>query len=122
MKLGKTLEDFETYGIKYQFYYNEDKNSVVCTTVYKGQTIRAIAKCDPEDTFNLEVGKKIAYLRCKQKFARKKLIHAGAVYRDSFSKYERSKRNLDKAAEFVSDSVHQLKEANEALVNCVDNI
>lgn len=122
MKLGKTLEDFETYGTKYQFYYNEDKRSIVCTTVYKGQTIRATAKCAPEDVFDLEVGKKIAYLRCKQKFARKKLIHARAVCRESFNTYEKSKRNLDKAAEFVSDSAHQLKEANEALVNCVDNI
>ena len=121
MKLEKSTTDLSNYGTKYQFYYNEDKHSVVCTTIYKGQTIRAIAKCDPEDTFDLETGKKIAYLRCKQKFARKKMLHAGEVYHDSFSKYERSKRNLDKASEFLADSVCQYQAANEALGH-VDNI
>ena len=121
MKLKKSTEDISTYGNKYQFYYNEDKHSVVCTTVYKCKTIRAIAKCDPEDMFNLEVGKKIAYLRCKYKFARKKLAHAQAVYRDSLNKHAKSKRNLDRASEFVTDSINQLHEAHSDLVTCVYN-
>lgn len=111
MKLEQTNDDIKTYGEKYHFYYHEDKKTVVCTTLYKGQMVRGIAKCDPEDEFDLEFGKKVAYLRCKAKFARKKFKHALKVEREAFVVANKAKYHLDKASEFVSDAEMQLVNA-----------
>ena len=111
MKLEQTIDDIKAYGNKYHFYYHEENRTVVCTTLYKGQMVRGISKCDPEDEFDLEFGKLYAYLRCHAKFARKKLKHALKVERDAFVVANRAKYRLDKACEFVSDSEVQLENA-----------
>ena len=113
MKLEQTNSDINVYGKKYHFYYNEENRTVVCTTTYKGQMVRGVAKCDPEDDFHIELGKTLAYLRCKTKFARKKLRHALKAEREAFVVANRAQYNLDKACEFVSDSEMQLE--------CVEN-
>ena len=104
MKLEKTYSDVATYGDKYQFYHNIDAGTVVCTTMYKGQIVRGVAKCNPEDDFNLEIGKMLAYLRCKQKFAWKKLKHASEVYTEANNIVEKAEKNRDKVLTFVTDA------------------
>lgn len=44
-----------------------NKKMVVVTTKYEGKTIKGVAKCAPEDTFDVEVGTKLAKLRCIDK-------------------------------------------------------
>ncbi len=115
MKLATSNEDLMTYGRKYNFYYNEDSKTIVCTTLYKGQMARGIAKCDPTDNFDMDTGKKLAYLRCKQKFARKKLKRANKAYSDAIAAEARAKNNLCKAADFLDDAVFQLSAAKHEL-------
>lgn len=104
MKLGSTYEDYLEYGDRYKFYCNKEEKTIICAVLYKGKTIRGIAKCDPEDEFNLELGKKLAYLRCRKKFLRKKLKRALQVERDAIIAEARAKCNLANARDFVSDS------------------
>lgn len=111
MKLEQTNSDINVYGKKYHFYYNEESRTIVCTTTYKGQMVRGIAKCDPNDEFDLDDGKKLAYLRCKAKFARKKLRRASKACLDAFVVANRANYNLDKAQEFKEDSDAQLTSA-----------
>ena len=111
MKLEQTYSDINAYGEKYHFYYHEENKTIVCTTLYKEKMVRGIAKCDPEDEFNLEIGKKLAYLRCRKKFARKKLKHALQAERNAFIVEARAKHNLDNACDFVSDSEAQFANA-----------
>ena len=108
MKLGSTYEDYLEYGDRCKFYYNKDEQTIICTTLYKGQAVRGIAKCNPEDEFDLELGKKLAYLRCRKKFLRKKMKRALKAERDAIVAEARAKYNLDSAREFVSDSEMQL--------------
>ena len=117
MKLEQTYSDIANYGEKYRFYYHAETNTVVCTTMYKGQTVRGVAKCNPEDRFNLETGKKLAYLRCKKKFAHKKLCRAEKAYADAVTVEARAHNNLCKAAEFVDDSNYQLDLVTDELTN-----
>lgn len=117
MKLTQTNSDISNYGEKYHFYHNADTGTIVCTTLYKGQMVRGIAKCSPEDNFDIEVGKKLAYLRCKQKFAQKKLKRAHNAYLDAITVESRAKHNLSKAAEFVDDSHCQLELISDELIN-----
>ena len=117
MKLEKTYSDTAMYGNKYNFYHNVDTRTVVCTTMYKGQTIRGVAKCDPEDEFNLEVGKMLSYLRCKQKFACKKLKHAYQSYDEARKMVEKAINNRDKILDFVEDADYQYEMASANLWN-----
>ena len=115
MKLNPTYKDLQTYGDKYHFYYHLENHTIVCTTLYKGQMVRGIAKCSPEDDFSLETGKKLAYLRCKKKFLRKKLKRAINAKLDAVVAEARANNNLKKAYMFVCDTELQLDEAEKNL-------
>lgn len=103
------------YDDKYHFYYNMDSEIVVCTTKYHDKIIRGVAKCNPGDCFELATGKKLAYLRCKQKCAKKKLNRAHEVYGRAADNEERARKNVLSAYEFVSDALEQLDQINEEL-------
>lgn len=45
---------------------------VKANTMYAGKTVSAYAKCDPSDTFDLELGTKIATKRLDHKIAKKR--------------------------------------------------
>ena len=115
MKLENTHSDIAEYGRRYHFYYNAENGTIVCTTTYKGRVIRGIAKCSPEDNFDVAVGKKLAYLRCKAKFMRKKLIRANKVLNEASNELTFAKFNFRKACEFVDDSDAQLRSAKSEL-------
>ena len=55
------------------FTYSFAENRVYCMTYYAGKTVKGIAKRDPEDEFDLEVGKKLARARCEYKLRKKQL-------------------------------------------------
>lgn len=116
MKLEKTYADIAAYGEKYHFYHNADNGTIVCTTMYKGHMVRGTAKCSPEDNFNIETGKKLAYLRCKEKFSRKKLRRAHGAHKEAVIAEARAKNNLGKAIDFVNDSNYQLELATNELI------
>ena len=117
MELAKTDSDITEYGEKYRFYHNFEDNTVVCITFYKGRTIRGIAKCDPEDDFDLEAGKKLAYLRCRQKFVARKCKRAHKVCDDAFVTVAQAQNNLYKALEFAEDVEIQLENINRELAD-----
>lgn len=55
------------------FTYSFAENRVYCMTYYAGKTIRGVAKCDPQDEFDVEAGKKLAKARCNYKLRKKQL-------------------------------------------------
>ena len=56
-------------------YYTNGKDTVVAVSTYAGETVRGVAKCAPEDEFDLAKGKKLAAARCAKKVAKKR-VHA----------------------------------------------
>ena len=116
MKLEKTYADIAAYGEKYHFYHSADNKTIVCTTIYKGQMVRGIAKCSPEDHFDVETGKMLAYLRCKEKYARKKVHHARTAYNEALVAKAIVDNKFVKATDFVNDSDYQLLAARNALL------
>ena len=115
MELKNTNEDTISYGRKYHFYYNAENNSVICTTSYKNQTIRGVAKCDPEDNFNMKDGKKLSYLRCRKKHAKKKRNRAHKAYRDAIVALSTAQENLNNMRGFFEDAEMQLQNVTEEL-------
>lgn len=48
------------------------KQIVKAVTMYAGKTVSAVAKCDPQDTFDYKFGADLALLRLDQKIALKR--------------------------------------------------
>lgn len=68
---------------KYKFVVRParvDKNGeahgpeVIAISHYAGQTIKGVAKCSPNDEFDLEYGKRLAAARCNQKVCEKRAV------------------------------------------------
>lgn len=49
---------------------------VKAVTLYEGKAVYALAKCDPNDNFDIEFGKKLALKRLDQKIALKRAAHS----------------------------------------------
>lgn len=115
MELTKTYSDIAEYGEKYHFYSNAANGTVVCMTLYKGKIVRGTAKCSPEDDFDIAIGKRLAYLRCRQKFFKKKFKQARNVYGEAVIENARAINNLYKARDFMNDAETQYTNANNEL-------
>jgi hypothetical protein len=114
--------DFDNAYNKYQFYYDTNNRRVICTTTYKGSIIRATATCNPDDSFELETGKKLAYIRCKNKFLSKKAAHAAKVYAKNYADMVRTNARLSRTANFVKDVADELAEAQSVLADFEVNL
>lgn len=108
--------NYDFINDKYNFYYDSANRCVICTTVYKGKIIRAVAKCSQEDSFNLETGKKLAYLRCKYKFLRKKSKIAADSYAKAWVAKTKAERVCNNTAGFVDDVKCELTAVKQALM------
>jgi hypothetical protein len=107
MDLEKIVID---YGDKYNFYYL-DNGTIICTTYYKGKLVRGIAKCSPDDTFDINVGRRLAYLRCKAKYMKVKCKHAENVFSSTLKVYLKAQKDLKKANAFSSDALAEFGQA-----------
>lgn len=96
---------------KYRFYTNGNK--VIAISTYAGKTVRGVAKCAPEDTFDLEKGKKIAAARCAVRVAEKRLIRAD-------KKVEEAEAALDRAKAYAHDMNSYFFDAEDAFFDAKD--
>ena len=106
---------------KYKYVIDVENRVVVALSTFAGETVRGVARCAPNDAFNIEAGKKIAEARCSAKIAHKRLKRAeelkimasyGAKYYnellDTYTRYE-----TDALAK-VAEAVKNLKEIEES--------
>ncbi len=63
---------------KFEYKYKIDvaHKTVVAMSTFAGKVITGVARCAPEDDFDVEVGKKIAAARCSVKIAEKRMKRA----------------------------------------------
>lgn len=122
MKITTTNEDLLNYSNKYHFYHNAAANLIVCTTNYKGQTIRGVAKCSPDDNFDIETGKKLAYLRCRLRYMKKKAKRARAAYGEAVVAEAKARDHLRDMTEFMQDAEGQIEVASKELLRFEDHL
>ena len=79
-------------------YYEVPNNTVVCVSRYKGQLVKAKAKCSPLDTYSFEKGKEIARARVDAKVIKKKRAAAVQRYCELSREYNKIAHQLQKAA------------------------
>ena len=83
---------------------------VKAVTTYEGKAVYAVAKCDPQDIFDLEFGKKLALLRLQQKIALKRAAH-----NKEFARYCR--RDLEDVEQYKKKVKKMLASAEVAYGN-----
>lgn len=103
----------------YQFYVNEKKGEVIAVTHYAGRTIKATAKCHPDDVFDLEMGKKVAVAKAEIKVAKAKRRNAVVSYLDAAVVADAAHAHFNDMKQYYMDAIDQLDDAVEALANLV---
>ena len=101
----------------YSFHIDEEGKKVVAVTHYAGRAIRGIAKCAPEDTFDVETGCKIAVARAEAKVARAKTRNAATKYLEAAKAADAAEKRFDEMKQYYMDAIDQLDEAEEYLDN-----
>ena len=86
-------------NIRYDIYVIEHRRMVVAVTKYNGNTVRAVAKCHPEDTFDLSTGIRLATLRCEIKLNKMKR----RILREQLEVIERNLRIRERAARIAEN-------------------
>lgn len=96
---------------KYRFYTS--KNKVIAVSSYAGKPVRGVAKCDPEDVFSLEDGKKLAAARCNEKISHKRLNRARNRMNEAENAYLAAKRHYEKMQKYFTDSQTSCSKAQD---------
>lgn len=105
------------YGDRYNFYYDFAQRQVICTTFYRGQTIRGVAKCDSNDVFDSAVGRKLAYLRCRQKLLKKKVHRATQERQKAEIALVKAEKVVNRTSNFVANTISEYSEVTQVLAD-----
>lgn len=106
----------------YQYkYYNSD-TTVVALSTFAGRTVRGVAKLDPEDTFSLDTGKKIATARCSVKIATKRLKRAEKRLAEVQAARRAAEKLVEDMTHYYNDSVVNLAAQEAELKQILDSI
>lgn len=106
----------------YTIYTDEKNRQVIAVCRYAGRKVRAVAKCAPEDTFDIEKGTEIAVARCEIKVAKLKIQRASAKYLEAAAAADAAQKRYDDMKQYYMDAVDQLDSAIESHNKIIDKI
>jgi hypothetical protein len=107
------------WKFKHKYRVDEEHRAVIAFSSFAGKTITGVAKCDPEDTFDLDTGKKLASARCDFKVAKKRMKHAKACLEYATEAAEYWASYKEKMEAYVTDSAKAYDEALDELADIV---
>lgn len=86
-------------------------NKVYALSTYEGKTVRAVAKCHPDDEFSVENGKKLAAARCNAKIAKRRMRRSHKLHAEAREKLGIAQRWMEKMNHYVADSENAMEAA-----------
>lgn len=105
---------------KYKYY--ESPNIVVAVRNFGNKKIKGVAKCSPNDQFDIEIGKALASLRCEKKMAKEKLKEATFEFEVTekmllklLRQFNKSKTYMTKCKDNYNEIVNSLEEFENKL-------
>ena len=101
---------------KYSFY-TDGKTKVIAVSTCAGKAVRGVAKCDINDTFSLEKGKKLAAARCNEKIAKKRFTRAQNANMEILVEYARLMKKFQKVVNYKDDSQVAVTEAEKLVAS-----
>ena len=107
---------------KYKYKVDKDNGVVVAFSTFAKQKVAGIARCAPSDTFDIEVGKRLAAARCDVKIAKlrqkRALLCLDTAREESAFWNEREKKMQD----YLSDAIKAYDAASGRLSALKDTL
>ena len=103
----------KNYNYKYVVIPGE---KVIAISTYAGRTVKGVAKCHPNDEFDVEFGKKLAAARCNEKISHKRLIRALNKYREAVDESITVNEKLSRMRDYALDASEAHDEAQRVLM------
>lgn len=103
----------------YNYKYVVTPNKVIAISTYAGRTVKGVAKCHPNDTFDVEFGKKLAAARCNEKIAYKRLTRALNKFTEAVDESVAADEKMKRMRDYVLDAGTAHEEAQRVLMELV---
>lgn len=84
---------------------------IIAISTYAGRTVKGVAKCHPNDEFDVEFGKKLAAARCNEKVAGKRFQRAANKYREAAVEYIAADEKVKRMRDYALDASAAWEEA-----------
>lgn len=98
---------------KYKIFVGPNK--VVAVSTYAGRKVRGVAKCAPEDDFDIEKGKNLAIARCALKIAEKRVKRANKKVSEAKEIMIATRDHFNRMEVYLRDSITERENAVSAL-------
>ena len=98
---------------RYRFYKSDSK--VIAVSSFAQKPVKGVAKCDPNDTFSFEDGKRLAAARCNKKISEKRLKRAERKLAEACAAVLAAENEYDYMRNYYEKAVAGLNEANAEL-------
>lgn len=92
-----------------------DAKVVVATSTYAGKTVRGVARCHPNDEFDIDKGIQLAVYRCNLKVADKRQARAARKVKEAQLALYEAQVFLDKMLDYRAQSVFDYLSAKDDL-------
>ena len=92
---------------------------IIAISTYAGRTVKGVAKCHPNDKFDVEFGKKLAAARCNEKVAGKRLARALNKYREAVDESIAANEKMNRMRDYALDASEAHDEARRILMELV---
>ena len=103
-------------------YFKDSTGSIIAVSTYAGHTVRGKAKCHPNDTFNEELGRKIAAARCDVKIAEKRLRASDDNLYKAMLEYKNAQRKVMKMIDYFANSRQNYFDAHDNLDSILEEV
>lgn len=88
---------------KYKFYSGNGK--VIAVSTYGGRVVKGVAKCDPNDEFDMEKGKQLAAARCNAKVAKKRVKRAHVELKNAIDDFSKASARVGEMDQYLLDAI-----------------
>lgn len=106
-----------SYPITKYKIYKDGRGKVVAVSSYAGKTVKGVAKCDPRDMYDEELGKKLAAGRCALKIAEKRYKRAKAEQLKAIKEMDKAMKRMNKMNSYLADAEKETFLAKQNLAN-----
>ena len=112
------MKDKNAITENYKFIVTPEK--VIALSSYRGKTVKGVAKCHPNDVFDLDYGKALAASRCNLKIARKRAKDMSRKYYMKVEEFYSIGDEVKRLYEIASEVLDRKIEAQERLDALLD--
>lgn len=103
-------------------HVDSDAKVVVATSTYAGKTVRGVARCHPNDEFDIDKGIQLAVYRCNLKVADKRQARACRKVKEAKLALYEAQVFLDKMLDYRAQSVSDYLSAKDDLEDIETNV